>query len=775
MTSKNSKVDKWIPICVVLIMTMVCALAMGSAFAADTPSTTDGNLGDTNTNLATSVNAVSDSGNSSISEIATTSDVANQTSDNSNSQNTTILSATNPTYSDTVLATDNGNNVYVNGSSKTNGNGSNDNPYNNLNDAINIAADGSTIIIASGTYKVVSNDTIFRIKKNLTLMGADDSTVTLSGNGKWNIVTTDASNINVVLKNLILDNGYARNGGALVVNAYENTYVTVINCTFTNNRAKWNGGAICNRANLEIINSTFTNNKGNTDNKASYGGGAVASEAGSTITITNSIFKENSANKNGGAIFTEGNTNIINSNFTSNTADNGIVYAQNANTLNIADSTFTKNTCSNGVIYSLNTKDDINDVTIADNKGIGININGGSATINDVTITNSTLNAINITGGETSINNANILSIANGISLTGVNGANITNSNIVSKYFGVYVTGTNSNIKIDNNNISTTYSSNSDGIKIYAYGNDVIHDILISNNNYNIKGYSIGLYIITYKPGNIYNVIIDNETVSHTKHEGIYLVGVNNYQISNSTITSNGMNSEFSALELQNCKYGEIINNNISDNTGRGIYLYNSDNTNILRNTITNNGYYGVYIYGSNNNNVNNNRIYNNKYGGVIVDGGVNNNGDSNWWGNNTITKNDYNSDLTVNDYYTVNITNINGIYTPVFSLNGTSTDTGFSKDFTLVAKNESGDSASGKASGMEKSALPLGNVYFMLDGWTSALIVTDAEEAKDDNLDHSTYTDDGDASVVGPVATDTVETGETTTTTTTTTDTTGT
>ena len=129
MTSKNSKVDKWIPICVVLIMTMVCALAMGSAFAADTPSTTDGNLGDTNTNLATSVNAVSDSGNSSISEIATTSDVANQTSDNSNSQNTTILSATNPNYSDTVLATDNGNNVYVNGSSKTNGNGSNDNPY----------------------------------------------------------------------------------------------------------------------------------------------------------------------------------------------------------------------------------------------------------------------------------------------------------------------------------------------------------------------------------------------------------------------------------------------------------------------------------------------------------------------------------------------------------------------------------------------------------------------------------------------------------------------
>ena len=92
--SENSKVDKWIPICVVLILSMVCAVAMGSAFAADAPSTTSGDLGDSNTVLSTSTQ-ISDVGN-------TSSTVNDNLSDNSNSQ------------SGNVLATDNTNNAYSN-------------------------------------------------------------------------------------------------------------------------------------------------------------------------------------------------------------------------------------------------------------------------------------------------------------------------------------------------------------------------------------------------------------------------------------------------------------------------------------------------------------------------------------------------------------------------------------------------------------------------------------------------------------------------------------
>ena len=118
--SENSKVDKWIPICVVLILSMVCAVAMGSAFAADAPNTTNGDLGDSNTVLSTSTQ-ISDVGN-------TSSTVNDNLSDNSNSQSGNVLATdnTNNAYSNEVLSSigdDQSNNVYVDGSNTNNGNG----------------------------------------------------------------------------------------------------------------------------------------------------------------------------------------------------------------------------------------------------------------------------------------------------------------------------------------------------------------------------------------------------------------------------------------------------------------------------------------------------------------------------------------------------------------------------------------------------------------------------------------------------------------------------
>ena len=99
--------------------------------------------------------------------------------------------------------------------------------------------------------------------------------------------------------------------------------------------------------------------------------------------------------------------------------------------------------------------------------------------------------------------------------------------------------------------------------------------------------------------------------------------------------------------------------------------------------------------------------------------------------GNNTVNENDYNNMIKCNSYPHSWSVNQSGVYNAVFSLNGENT-TQNSLDFDMNASdNDSDNTTSGKTSeGIDQTLLP-NNVYFMLDGYTSALIVTDAEKNK--------------------------------------------
>ncbi len=101
------------------------------------------------------------------------------------------------------------------------------------------------------------------------------------------------------------------------------------NCTFKNNLA-YNGGAICisanpyGYANVDIKNCKFLNNTAN-----GFYGGAIEIDMGNsyedvTGTIENSVFKGNSSNNKGGAIFTDGSiVEFKNCLFTGNSATYG--------------------------------------------------------------------------------------------------------------------------------------------------------------------------------------------------------------------------------------------------------------------------------------------------------------------------------------------------------------------------------------------------------------------------------------------------------------------
>lgn len=98
-----------------------------------------------------------------------------------------------------------------------------------------------------------------RISKNLTVVGKNNTYIDASHKARAFIISPNCS---VTLKDLTFKNGYSQsNGGA--INLGTNSTLTIINCTFINNKVyNSNGGAIAASkfTDITIINSRFSNN-----------------------------------------------------------------------------------------------------------------------------------------------------------------------------------------------------------------------------------------------------------------------------------------------------------------------------------------------------------------------------------------------------------------------------------------------------------------------------------------------------------------------------------
>ena len=211
--------------------------------------------------------------------------------------------------------------------------------FNDIQTAINNATSGS-IIELSGLY--IGNGTQITINKKLTIIGTDDATLDAQGKSKIFYFNADY----ITLKNIKFINGNSETGGAISASP-SIYYNSISNCTFINNIATRNGGAIGNFGRNSIItNCTFINNVAT----GPYSG-AIYIDAMTNIEISNSTFTNNKAS-NGGAIFIYGSKDsIINEcNFTSNTAssDGGAIYWESGENCKIKQCTFIKNTGGNG-------------------------------------------------------------------------------------------------------------------------------------------------------------------------------------------------------------------------------------------------------------------------------------------------------------------------------------------------------------------------------------------------------------------------------------------
>jgi predicted outer membrane repeat protein len=164
----------------------------------------------------------------------------------------------------TVYVSPSGNDTY-NGLSAAHTSGING-PKASIKNAIKIVGKNGTINIASGKYTGVNNTNIV-INKNLNIKGQKEANTIIDGTGNsWILYINKGVTLNIF--NLTLTNGNATKTGYGAAIYNNRSILSVKNCRFIGNTAKW-GGAIYNDGNMTVTGSTFM---GNT---AKFFGGAI--------------------------------------------------------------------------------------------------------------------------------------------------------------------------------------------------------------------------------------------------------------------------------------------------------------------------------------------------------------------------------------------------------------------------------------------------------------------------------------------------------------------
>ena len=299
----------------------------------------------------------------------------------------------------------------------------------------NAIVSGSNFVNNSGRWGGAISATGAELRKNSSTLTVSNTIFKDNSALYAGAVYIWGSNYNIV--DCVFDNNTAfgkgnmtpnnNNGGALVVSQVsrfnEPITGTISGSKFTNNKAQYGGAAYFNKGFVTITDSVFENNV------ATAEGGAVdfshASVKDLVVSINNSSFVGNKAPV-AGAIFTNVDSKITNSNFTKNTASKGgAVLNENGAKLTVDNSTFKDNAAdsyggavfNNGELVVSDSVFDSNDIVNRGSAGVDY---GGAAIYNwenaklDISKSNFTNNIKNYVNGDrlvgavTTIGNATI-------------------------------------------------------------------------------------------------------------------------------------------------------------------------------------------------------------------------------------------------------------------------------------------------------------------------------------------------------------------------------
>lgn len=236
-----------------------------------------------------------------------------------------------------------------------------------IQQAINNAENGDTIIVLPGTY----NENLF-INKNITLKSnyyiSNDTniinTTIINGTQTSNVITINnscpkifgltitnglgrgisCSQSSPYLKNLIISNNNGVNSGGGGGLFFDYGSPVIENTIIRNNTACFGGAIYTTGANLKIRNVLFKSNSAT--NGCGFGGigGAIYLGNGGTSNFENVVFDSNSSVSNGSVIYSNyvSNYNLTNSIISNNTG-NYAIYDASAGTKDISNNNFWNN------------------------------------------------------------------------------------------------------------------------------------------------------------------------------------------------------------------------------------------------------------------------------------------------------------------------------------------------------------------------------------------------------------------------------------------------
>jgi predicted outer membrane repeat protein len=267
----------------------------------------------------------------------------------------------------------------------------NDSGAGSLRQAIANAAPGDTINFAISGQITLTSGPLF-IEQDLTITGPGPNALTISGNNATEVL--NVGDVNLSISGLTIANGVTSgSGGAINMFADPSTALSLTNCVFANDVSLGgNGGAIETRGDgpVNITDCSFLNNS------APGNGGAIDSP-GIFLTVTDSTFFGNSAGNGGAISIGADSASITNCTFDSNSASGeaGAVYSDFACNYSFTNCTLTRNSA---------------------NTGGGLGLIGGSFTlINTIVAGNSASTAPDVSGPVNSEGN-NLVGITDGSS-----------------------------------------------------------------------------------------------------------------------------------------------------------------------------------------------------------------------------------------------------------------------------------------------------------------------------------------------------------------------
>ncbi|GAB4549971.1 MAG: hypothetical protein Tsb0013_11530 [Phycisphaerales bacterium] len=241
-------------------------------------------------------------------------------------------------------------------SSDPNEDGSDTNPFDRLNEAIDASASGDTIVVRPGTY--IDTQQINTDGKAITITSSGGPSVTFldgfASPGSM-ILMNSAEGRDTVIENLTLQGGFDTNGGALEIDG--NVSAIFRNIVFRNNTASVDGGAVFFNGGTGTVNEEplfvdclFENNVSQSTQTTGFDGGAGFFVNGAP-TFLRCTFRNNNGAQGGAlALGTCHRIDIIDCLFENNHAivDGGGLKIENSADVRIVGTTFLRNTSVGG-------------------------------------------------------------------------------------------------------------------------------------------------------------------------------------------------------------------------------------------------------------------------------------------------------------------------------------------------------------------------------------------------------------------------------------------